>query len=213
MSESITYTQWDGSEGVEDWQWIFGGPTAHFRADTVLGGAPLVEQIAQIAGTGGVQPDIDVRPDGVTVRLRELHGITEEHVEVARKISAAARSLGLASDPNRVQTVQVTIDALEPAKVMPFWAAVLGHDEFGGEDVIDPQWRNFGIWFQDMDAPRPQRNRLHIDVSVPPDQVEARIKAAVAAGGRVLSKHPPTWWTLADPEGNEVDVTSWLGRG
>ncbi|HJQ42778.1 MAG TPA: VOC family protein [Jatrophihabitantaceae bacterium] len=212
MTESITYSQWAESEGTDDWQWIFWGPTAHFRVDAVAGASPLVERIAQIAGEGDVQPDIDVRRDGVTVRLRDMHGVTQQHLDVAREISAAARALGLTSDPTRVETVQIAIDALEPEKVMPFWAAVLGHEEFGGEDVIDPQWRNFGIWFQQMDAARPQRNRIHIDVSVPPDQVEARVKAAVAAGGRVLSEHPPTWWTLADPEGNEVDVTSWLGR-
>ena len=176
-----------------------------------LPGRPTVGS-SRIAGEGPVQPDIDVRADGVTIRLREIDGMTQAHVVIAREISAAAHNLGLASDPTRMQTVQIAIDALEPAKVMPFWAAVLGHEEFGGEDVIDPQWRNFGIWFQQMDAPRPQRNRLHVDVSVPPDQVERRIKAAVAAGGRVLSEHPPTWWTLSDPEGNEVDVTSWLGR-
>jgi 4a-hydroxytetrahydrobiopterin dehydratase len=64
-----------------------------------------------------------------------------------------------------------------------------------------------------MDTPRPQRNRIHVDVSLPPDEAEARIAAAVAAGGRVLDdSHAPPWWTLADPEGNEADVATWLGR-
>jgi hypothetical protein len=57
-----------------------------------------------------------------------------------------------------------------------------------------------------MDAPRPQRNRIHIDVYLPPDQVQARISAALAAGGRVVADRAPDWWTLADPEGNEVDL-------
>ena len=61
-----------------------------------------------------------------------------------------------------------------------------------------------------MDAARPQRNRIHIDVSVPRDQAETRIAAALAAGGRVVSDaHAPHWWTLADPEGNEADVAPW----
>ena len=33
-----------------------------------------------------------------------------------------------------------------------------------------------------MDAPRPQRNRIHVDVYLPVDQAEARIAAALAAG-------------------------------
>ena len=64
---------------------------------------------------------------------------------------------------------------------------------------------------QPMDAPRPQRNRVHIDVWVPHDQAEARVAAAIAAGGRLVTdEHAPGWWTLADAEGNEVDVATWM---
>ena len=64
-----------------------------------------------------------------------------------------------------------------------------------------------------MDAPRPQRNRIHLDIAVPHDQAQARVAAAVAAGGRVVSdEDAPTGWVLADPEGNEACVTTWLGR-
>ena len=38
-------------------------------------------------------------------------------------------------------------------------------------------------------------------------------KSALAAGGRLVSDHAPTWWVLADPEGNEACVTSIEGRG
>jgi 4a-hydroxytetrahydrobiopterin dehydratase len=32
-------------------------------------------------------------------------------------------------------------------------------------------------------------------------------------GGRLISdENAPTWWALADPEGNEVDVATTLGR-
>ena len=64
-----------------------------------------------------------------------------------------------------------------------------------------------------MDAPRTGRNRIHIDVGVPHDQAEARVAAAVAAGGTVVNDtHAPMFWTLADPEGNEVDLATWIGR-
>ena len=39
-----------------------------------------------------------------------------------------------------------------------------------------------GFWFQQMDAPRPQRNRIHVDVTVPHDVAKERI--AHARGGR-----------------------------
>jgi 4a-hydroxytetrahydrobiopterin dehydratase len=45
---------------------------------------------------------------------------------------------------------------------------------------------------------------------VPHDQVEARIAAALAAGGRIVDDtHAPGWWTLADAEGNEADLAIW----
>jgi 4a-hydroxytetrahydrobiopterin dehydratase len=65
-----------------------------------------------------------------------------------------------------------------------------------------------------MDAPHPQRNRVHVDVWVPHDQAEARVAAALAAGGRLVSdEHAPGWWTLADAEGNEVDMATWVDHG
>jgi 4a-hydroxytetrahydrobiopterin dehydratase len=64
-----------------------------------------------------------------------------------------------------------------------------------------------------MDAPRPQRNRIHVDLWVPHDQAEARVAAAIAARGQLVSDaHAPEWWTLADAEGNEVDIATIMGR-
>src|SRR2546427_124468 len=81
------------------------------------------------------------------------------------------------------------------------------------EDLIDPHGRGAPFWFQQMDAPRPQRNRIHIDVWVPHEQAEARVAAAIAAGGHLVSdEHAPEWWTLADAEGNEADVATTMGR-
>ncbi|WP_346121713.1 VOC family protein [Micromonospora coerulea] len=65
-------------------------------------------------------------------------------------------------------------------------------------------------------APRPgrHRTRMHIDVWVPYDQAEARVAAAVAAGGRLLTdEYAPAYWVLADAEGNEacVGTAGWLG--
>jgi 4a-hydroxytetrahydrobiopterin dehydratase len=132
-----------------------------------------------------------------------------------RRGLAGVGRLGLTADPSAVQTVQLTIDALVSADVMPFWRAVLNYEyrNDGDEDLIDPRWRGASIWFQTMDAPRLQRNRIHIDVWVPHDQAEARVSAALAAGGRMVTgRYAPMWWTLADAEGNEVDVATWQAR-
>ena len=122
----------------------------------------------------------------------------------------AARDLGVAADPSRVQTVQIAIDALVIPDVLPFWKAVLGYDQRGDEDVVDPFGRTPSVWFQQMNAPRPGRGRIHVDVSLPADQIEARLAAGIAAGGHVVNdSFAPQWWTLADAEGNEVDLAPW----
>jgi len=48
---------------------------------------------------------------------------------------------------------------------------------------------------------------------VPNDEAAARIDAALANGGRVVyDAEAPEWWTVADPEGNEVDIAVSVGR-
>ena len=64
-----------------------------------------------------------------------------------------------------------------------------------------------------MDAERPQRNRVHLDVTVAHDEADARVAAAIAAGGRLVSdEHARAFWVLADAEGNEACVCTWQDR-
>ena len=56
----------------------------------------------------------------------------------------------------------------------------------------------------DRGAQRP-RQRFHLDVFVPRDHAEARIAAAVAAGGTVVSENDG-YTILADRDGNRACV-------
>ena len=48
---------------------------------------------------------------------------------------------------------------------------------------------------------------------MPHDQAEARVAAALAAGGHVVNdENAPEYWALADAEGTEVDIASWPER-
>jgi len=215
MTERITPKEFHESDGIDDWRVLFGGACAYFRTGSFATGVALISAIGTLAEAANHHPDIDLRYAGITVRLitHDVDGLSERDVDLARRISLAARQLNIPADPAAVETVQVTIDALDRPRVMPFWRAVLGYRQVGDEDLVDPNGRGPSFWFQQMDAPRPQRNRVHVDVSVPHDQAEARVAAALAAGGHLVSdENAPEWWTLADAEGNEVDVAPWPDR-
>jgi 4a-hydroxytetrahydrobiopterin dehydratase len=220
MSDWITPRRFHEADGVEDWRVLGEGACAYFRTGSFAAGARLVQAIGDLDGLDEYHPDVDVRHDGVTVRLVTItddeYGLSKRDVELAREISAVARELGATPEPTTVQSIQVSIDALSSPEVMAFWRAVLGYEyrDKEREDLIDPRGRGPFFWFQQMDQPRPQRNRIHIDVWVPPEVAEARIAAAIAAGGRLVTdEYAPDWWTLADPEANEVDVATLHERG
>jgi 4a-hydroxytetrahydrobiopterin dehydratase len=217
MTERITPAQFHGTAGVDDWRVLTGGAGActYFDTRSFAVGVALVTAIGGLAEATNHHPEVDLRQDGVTVRLRthSVGGLSELDVALARQISTAARELGVSADPSAVQHVFIAIDALVTADVLPFWRALLGYQANGPADLVDPHRRGPSFWFQSMDSPRPQRNRIHVDISVPHDQAEARIAAAIAAGGRLVTdEYAPAWWTLADAEGNEADVATWLGR-
>jgi 4a-hydroxytetrahydrobiopterin dehydratase len=51
---------------------------------------------------------------------------------------------------------------------------------------------------------------MHVDVSVARDHVEARLAAALDAGGRIVDdSEAPEQWTLADAAGNRVCICAW----
>jgi 4a-hydroxytetrahydrobiopterin dehydratase len=215
VTEGITPQQFHEADGVDDWRVLAHGVCAHFHTGSFAAGLELVDAIGRLADAANHHPDVDLRYPGVTVRLisHDVLGLSERDVELARQISAAARELGVSADPAAVQDIDFTIDALARPDVMPFWRAVLGYRQVGEEDLLDPHSRWPTIWFQQMDATRPQRNRIHVNVWVPHDQAEARVAEAIAAGGHLVSdEHAPAWWTLADAEGNEADVATWMGR-
>jgi 4a-hydroxytetrahydrobiopterin dehydratase len=214
MSDRLTSVQFSALPGVADWRVLWGGgyAAARFLTGSLAAGLDFVAAAGEVAVASGANPDVDLRPESVTVRLSmgELHGVTGQEANLAREISAVAARLQVPVDPAVVQHVQVAIDAMDIAKVRPFWQAVLGYGAVGDEDLLDGARQGPSFWFQQMDSPRSGRNRLHVDIYVPNDQAQVRIDAALAVGGRIVSDaHAPGWWTLADPERNEVDLAIW----
>jgi 4a-hydroxytetrahydrobiopterin dehydratase len=221
MTGQISPKQFHEAEGAEDWRVVGDGACTYFRTGSFAAGARLVGAIGELAGVDDLRPDVDVRHDGVTVRLLtrtdDYYGMSTGDVELARKISAIARERGVPADPAAVQSLLVIPGAPVTSEVMPFWRAVLGYEprpDSPEEDLVDPRSRGASFWFEQMDEPRPDGGgAIHVAIWVPYDQAEARVAAALAAGGRMVrDDFAPSWWTLADAAGNEADVATTMGR-
>ena len=77
-------------------------------------------------------------------------------------------------------------------------------------NAIDPLGHGSTVWMQELDAAKPLRHVMHVDVSVAREHVEKRLAAALAAGGRIVDdSDAPTSWILADRAGNRVCITGW----
>ena len=215
MAELITPKQFHEADGVDDWRVLWAVAFAVFRTRDFATGVKLVDEIGRIAEATGHHPDLNVRGGAVEVRLvtKEHWSLTDVDLAMARQISAAAEALGVSADPDKTRTWEFALDALDVDKVRAFWCAVLGYVMVGDSDIGDPDDLYPPVFVQQMDEMRTGRNRIHIDVGIPHDQAEARVAAALAAGGTLVNdKFAPTFWTLADPEGNEVDLATWVGR-
>ena len=149
---------------------------------------------------------VDLGNDRVVLALQDpaTAWVTAHEIDRAKRIAALASEFGLRTSPaldddRSVQLIEIAIDATDIPSVRRFWKAIMGYvDEANATDedaIVDPWGQGPAIWFQQMGAPRPQRNRIHFDVSVPHDEAARRIDAAVAAGGVVLSyASAPAFW-------------------
>ena len=218
------------SDAVSDqgWRYVLGTLCTSVPVRSLAQAADVTARtVAECGDDADRHLRIDVRSDRVVLTLQSLDQVTVTalDVELALRLSTAVQSLGLRTEPEigtgearSVQLLELAIDALDIAAVRPFWKAVLGYrDEVGAggpeDSLVDPVGQGPAIWFQQMDLPRPQRNRIHFDISVPHDEAPRRIEAALAAGGRLVSAaRAPSFWVLADAEGNEACVTTWQGR-
>lgn len=221
MIEHISPKQFHESEGVEEWRLTSEGATAFFRTRSFAESARFVQAISAIPGIEDHRPGLDVRHDGVTIHTitytEAYFGPSMRDVGLARRISIVARELGLSADPTAVQSLLIIPGAPDIAQIMPFWQAILGYEprhDSPAEDLVDPRDRGAPFWFERMKHPRADGGgAIHVAIWVPHEQAEARVAAALAAGGRLVrDEFAPAWWTLADAAGNEADIATAMGR-
>ena len=202
-------------EGLDDWRFVLDTIRADFRAGSFPAAAELVSSITEAAETATHHPDIDIRyPDRVRVVLttHATGGVTTRDVDLARHISQIASGSNATSEPGVAHALEFAIDTMDADAIRPFWAAVLGYQDRNGT-LVDPLRGGPTLWFQQMEEPRPGRGRFHVDVNVPHDVAEARIEAALEAGGTLVTdRFARMWWVLADADGNEVCISTWQDR-
>jgi 4a-hydroxytetrahydrobiopterin dehydratase len=221
MADTIL-TETEASLAVEDlgWRYLLDCLTTAVTTGSLLDASDVI-RVAVDAGPGA-DDHLRLRATAdrveLTLETRGTFRVTTQDVELARAITNAVRAAGhqTVAHPahHSVQMLAIAIDAMDIPAVRPFWRAVLGYDAVAAPaDLVDPSYGGPSVWFQQMDEPRTQRNRVHLDLTVPHDDAVARVEAALAAGGRLVSDdHARAFWILADSEGNEVCVCTWQDR-
>lgn len=202
---------------LPDWRILFSTLHARFRTGDFATGLRLVDLIGAEAEAMNHHPDLDLSYPLLHVRLtsHDAGGVTDRDVRLARAISGFAAELGVAAEPGAVSVLEIGLDTWDHAAIKPFWKAVLAMSDSGvyDQEIVDPDGALPTIWFQETDEHDEPRQRFHLDLRVPPEVAEARVAAALAAGGTLVSdERAPTFWVLADAQGNKVCVCTCVGR-
>ncbi|QCR18807.1 VOC family protein [Agrococcus sp. SGAir0287] len=189
----------DALEGAASW-WTLFAAVARFATPTADVAALVASAAARLADAAGERVGIDVRPGSVTLdggkdAWEGDEGARAPFVGVAAAIADAALRAGATPEPADLRFVQLGLDAVDVPAARAVWRAVLAAEDDPRAhvtDLVDPLGLGHVLFLQDMDADdlerRAQRPRVHVEVLVPSDALEARLDAVVAAGGRVLEQ-------------------------
>jgi 4a-hydroxytetrahydrobiopterin dehydratase len=207
--------------GLQDWRQILGRIKARFKTRDFATGLELVNRIGAAADAADHHPDVHLTYTDVIVTLssHDVHGITSRDVDLARRISASAAELGIASDPRGITQIDLGLDTADGSRLSPFYAALLGSTVERGE-LVDPTDQVSTVWWQEPDEDTsgalPEQSfdqRWHLDVWVPQDDAERRLQAVLDAGGRLVSdSSAPEYWVVEDADGNRSCLCTPSGR-
>jgi 4a-hydroxytetrahydrobiopterin dehydratase len=228
MTDTLTRTAASAAVAGTAWHYLLGTLVTSVPVDSHAQALQVAQAVVAACGQdadGHVRVDLRPRRVELSVQTAALADLTAVDVDLSRRISAAVAALGLTvtgvsteSRRRSVQMLEIAIDAMDIPAVRGFWKAVMGYADGPGRDgptdaLIDPVRQGPAIWFQQMDEPRRQRNRIHLDLTVPHEEADARVQAALAAGGVLVSDAAArSFWILADVEGNEVCICTWQDR-
>ena len=88
-----------------------------------------------------------------------------------------------------------------------FWRTATAIRPPGASD--EEAHRGRRLLFQAVPEPKPGKNRVHLDLNVGKDQIDAEVERLLGLGATLLYRFEGPegrWVTLADPEGNELCI-------
>ena len=210
--------------GLADWRKLAQGLHARYLVRDFGTGARFVAAVGEAGDELGHHPSVSIGQGHVDLKLvsddaiyRDDEGtehvvewVTQQDVDLARRITEIAVDHGLEADPASVSVVELGLDTAHSATIAPVWAALLtGSADAQGrgtpsDEIRDATGRVPNLWFGDADEHETPGQRFHVEVYVASEVAESRIAAAVAAGGTVVDdSDAPSLTVIADQDGNK----------
>lgn len=136
-------------------------------------------------------------------------------------------------------SIQVAIDCADPHTLARFWAEAFGFEIEDHHDIVvkmlelghaqqsdtvevdgrkgwaaaaacrDPRGSLPRLLFQQVPEPKTTKDRIHLDIHVAAEDLDATTERVLACGAKHLwngQQGPYSWTTYADPEGNEFCI-------
>lgn len=223
--KKLTADEVRDAPGLDDWRHLLSGIRARFRTGDFATGLALVDRIGAAAEEADHHPDISLTYPEVIVTLasHDVGGITSRDLDLARQISGFAAEAGVDADTAGLTELEPGLDSTAPQRLGAFYAALLGGEVAEGGDGVDATDQVPGLWFQSPPGPDDERGaelpptdpeqRWHLDVWVPHDEAERRLQAVLDAGGTLVSDaEAPSYWVVADADGNRSCICTRAGR-
>jgi 4a-hydroxytetrahydrobiopterin dehydratase len=209
---------------LADWRKLAQGIHARYRVDGFAAAARFVTAVGAAGDEVGHHPRVAIGDGFVDLELVSqdavyrgddgtelvIEWVTQQDVDLARRVTEIAAEHGLTADPAAVSEVELGLDTTSSATIAPVWAALLtGRAEdqgrgTPGDEIRDAAGRMPNLWFDDpADGEDVPRQRFHVEVYVAPEAVEGRLAAVRAAGGTVVDDSAsPGLTVVADQDGN-----------
>ena len=208
---------------LKDWRKLAQGLHARFVVDHFGTAVRFVTAVGEAGDELGHHPHVSIGPGYVDLKLisddaiyRDDEGIehviewvTQQDIDLARRITEIAADHKIAADPASVSMVELGLYTPHSATIAPVWAALLtGRAESQGHGSPSDEIRDLGgrvpnLWFGDTVEHNSSRQRLHIEIYIAPEVAEQRIAAALSAGGTVVDdRNAPSLTVIADQDGN-----------